>query len=75
MVLCVRGKDTPPWETVHDPTLKEHSTAADIGQSDSLPQVRCHRLQDNRLELRVSQVTPDTQDQRGTKSVKGGVSE
>ena len=75
MVLRVRGKDTPPWEAVHDPALKEHSTAADVGQSNPLPQVRRHRLQDNRLELRVSQVTPDTQDQRGPKSVKGRVSE
>jgi hypothetical protein len=62
MVLCVCWEDTPPWETVDDSALEQDSTAADVGQPHPLSQVASHRLQNDRLELRVGQVSPDSED-------------
>ena len=73
VVLCVRWEDTSPRETVDDSALEQDSAAADVGQSHPLSQVASHRLQNDRLELRMGQVSPNTEDQGRTKSVRGGV--
>ena len=46
--------------------------ATHIGQFDSLPKVLAHAFQHYRLELRVSQVAPDTQDRRGAEPGERG---
>ena len=62
VILCIRWKDTSPWETVDHSALEQDPTATDVGQSDPLPQVACHRLKNDRLELGVGQISPDTKD-------------